>query len=165
MRRLLLLSAALAALAVPAVAAGSRSDPGDGTLAVRKASGDTLFQPVMSLVIAGAVVGDLERGRIVVFAAFGPQPVVTAADGTVATPVVRGDGALVYTGSGLRFRAVGGTYKLRLFGRGIDVNAVGQGHALLDGSSGAPTGDGMFSLDGGAWASLPATATLFAIGA
>jgi hypothetical protein len=170
MRRSLLILAALSALTVPALAAAAHSVPGDGTLAVRHASGDTLLQPVIGLALTGAVVGDVDRGRIIVVSALGPAstlPVVTQQDGTLIDPTLRDDGALVYqapVGSGLRFRAVGGTYKLRISGQGIDINAVGQGKAWLDGSLSTPARDGMFSLDGGSWTSLPPVATAYTIG-
>lgn len=170
MRRSLLVLAALSTLAAPAVASATRTDPGDGTLAVRNASGDTLFQPVVGLSVSGAVVGDIDRGKLVVLSALGPAstaPVVTQPDGTAIEFTLRDDGALVYStpiGSSLRFRAVGGAYKLRLSGRGIDVNVVGQGKAWLDGSLGSPLADGLFSLNGAPWTSLPALATAYTVG-
>jgi len=161
MRRLLLISAALATLAVPAVALAARGSAGDGTLAVRGASGDTLLQPVVGLAIDGAVVGHIATGRLVVLpSTTGPDPSVTGADHTFD----RTDGSTVYSGNDISFKAVGGYYRIRVSGYGIDVNAVGQGKAWLEGSPTDTPGDGRYSLNGAAWASMPDTMTPVSIG-
>lgn len=162
MRRLLFTLAALAALAGPVGALAARGTAGDGTLAIRHASGDALGQPVVRLSLDGAVVGNV-TGRLVIVPVSGSLPSVVGADGSTVTPVVNEAGALVYQGNGLRFRAVGGIYKVTIFGRGIDLNAVGQGRVVLDGSSQAPSVDGKFSANGSAWASLPPTPTAYTI--
>src|SRR5690242_18103553 len=96
MRRILFISAALASLLVPAAALAAHGSTGDGTLAVRGASGDTLFQPVVGLGIDGAVVGHIVTGRLVILpSTTGPDPVVTGAEHTYD----RTDGSTVYSGT------------------------------------------------------------------
>jgi hypothetical protein len=161
MRRILLVSAALVGLVVPAVALAARGAAGDGTLAVRGASGDTLLQPVVGLGINGAVVGHIATGRLVILpSTTGPDPIVTGADHTLD----RTDGSTVYSGTDISFKAVGGYYRLRVSGFGIDVNAVGQGKAWLEGSPTDTPGDGRYSTNGAAWASMPDTLTQVSIG-
>ena len=146
MRRLLLICV-LASVSLPAAAASAAPlAPGDGTLAVRNASGDT-GQLCVALAISGAAIGQVDRGRITVLPGLGPEPDVSGAD----KQIDRADGSTVYIGTNLRFRA-GGSFRLRISGSGIDVNAVGQGTARLAGPTLA-AGPGKFSLNGG-----PATA-------
>ena len=55
--------------------------------------------------------------------------------------------AVVYTGSDLRFRVLGGQFKLRLVAGGVSLSFVGKGTVAM-----APAGtpdDGSYSLDGG----------------
>ena len=152
MRRLLL-TCLLIALALPSVALAVRSGGGsDGTLAVRNAASDPGV-PVVSMTITGAVIGQLDRGRILIddpSPSDGPGPVVTGAD---HQRDVSGT-ATLYSGTDIRFRAVGGKYRIRIFGTGINVNAVGQGFVRLIGSP-LLTNDGKYSLNGGDWKSLP----------
>jgi hypothetical protein len=157
MRRLFL-TCLLAGLLVPATALAARLAPGDGTLAVRNASGDP-GQLVVALSINGAAIGQVDRGRVVVLPGNGPEPDVTGA----TRQIDRADGSTVYVGSGIRFRAVAGYFRVRIFGAGIDINAVGQGSVRLFGSS-ITTGAGKYSLNGGGWTSLPSVATTLSIG-
>lgn len=155
MRRLILLCAALAALAAPAAAFALRA--GDGTLAVRNGGGDP-GQVVVGLNISGAVIGQVDSGRVLVLdlsTADDLAPVVTGYD---REPRDLPSGATLYTGANIRFRAVGGHYWIRVVGRGIDVNAVGQGQARLAGST------GRYSLDGAPWTALPSFGDAFRVG-
>ena len=88
----------------------------------------------------------------------GPEPDVSGA----VRQFDRADGSTVYIGTGIRFRAVAGNFRVRIFGAGIDINAVGQGSVRLFGSSIA-NGAGKYSLNGGSWTTLPNVATLFTI--
>jgi hypothetical protein len=151
MRRVLL-TCLLVALGLPSVALAVRGSSGDGTLAVRNATGDP-GQPVVSMMITGAVIGQLDRGRILIddpTPGDGPGAVVT---GAVHQRDVSGT-ATLYSGTDIRFRAVGGKYRIRIFGSGINVNAVGQGTVRLVGSV-LLSSDGRYSLNGGDWRSLP----------
>ena len=154
MRRLALICL-LAGLTLPAAAAAA---PGDGTLAVRNASGDA-GQLCVALTINGAAIGQVDRGRVTVLPGIGPEPDVTGAD----KQIDRADGSTVYVGSNIRFRAVG-SLRVRISGNGIDINAVGQGSVRLVGA-GSLTNSGKFSLNGGAWTALPNSGATFTIGA
>jgi hypothetical protein len=156
MRRLLL-TCLLAGLVLPSTALAASLAPGDGTLAVRNAGGDP-GQLVVALNINGAAIGQVDRGRVVVLPGNGPEPDVTGA----TRQYDRADGSTVYVGSGIRFRAVAGNFRVRIFGVGIDINAVGQGTVRLFGSS-ITNGAGKYSLNGGLWTTLPSVATTLAI--
>jgi hypothetical protein len=152
MRRLVV-SLALLALALPAAALALPRVVGDGTLVVQNGSGgDTRTPAVMLIVTGGAVIGQIDRGRIVIedpTANDGSPATVTGADSSRAIS----DTKTLWTGTDLRFRAVGGSFVIRIYGVGINVNVVGQGFARLVGS---PLGaDGRYSLNDGAFHSLP----------
>lgn len=154
MRRLALICL-LAGLAVPAVAAAAS---GDGTLAVRNATGDA-GQLCVALTINGAAIGQVDRGRITVLPGLGPEPEVSGAE----KQIDRADGSTIYIGANIRFRAVGSSLRIRISGTGIDINAVGQGTARLIGA--AATNPGKFSLNGGAWTALTDAGSTVTIGA
>ena len=135
-------------LALPAVAGAADRSPApavppaqaDGTLTVRSANG------VLTLSGRGSVIGQVVgKARLLIE---DPDP-------TDGIPVVSGyeraqrqsRTAVLYTGSDLRFRVLGGQYKLRLTASGISLSFVGKGTVTL-----APLGtadDGSYSLDGG----------------
>jgi hypothetical protein len=162
MRRLLLAFAAVGLMVAPAAALAAQGAAGDGTLVVRNASGDAPRQPVISAAFTGAIVGQVARGRIVVVpTADAGDVTVTTSDLNPVAPVVTDAGLISYSGVGLRFKAVGGFYRVLLYGKGVDVNIVGQGSVVLDGSESDPQLDGRFSLNGASWHSLPPTKTAY----
>ena len=60
-----------------------------------------------------------------------------------------GPRSVLYRGQGLRFRMLGGGYRVVIRGAGIDVEAVGRGIVTLDGEPRVPGEDvGVYSLDG-----------------
>ena len=161
MRRLLLLCTLAAALAIPAAGLALPDSAGDGTLAVRNAAGDA-GQVVVWLNVSGAIVGQVDGGKLLIddFSSSGDlAPVVTGAERQRDLPT----GATLYSGVDIRFRAIGGHYRIRILGHGIDVNVVGQGSARLTGSP-VLTNDGRYSVDGDAWTSLPDFGKAFDIG-
>ena len=112
----------------------------DGSLTIRSASG------VLTLSGRGSVIGQVVgKARLLIE---DPDP----SDGI---PVVSGYDkaqrhgriAVLYTGSDLRFRVLGGQFKLRLVAAAVSLSFVGKGVAAL-----VPAGtldDGSYSLDGG----------------
>lgn len=141
----------LAVLALPAIAAakvaGDRSAAAvapvmqpDGILTVRSANG------VLTLSGRGSVIGQsMGKGRLL----------IEDADPTDGVPVVsgydraqrQGRFAVLYSGTDLRFRVLGGQFKLRLVASGVSLSFVGKGTATM-----VPAGtvdDGSYSLDGG----------------
>jgi hypothetical protein len=117
---------------------------------------------VISLTVSGAVVGHIDGGRILIDDFNGPSslaPVVTGAEKERDLPT----GTTVYGGSDVSFRAIGGHYRIRIYGHGIDLNVVGQGSVRLQGSI-SLLSDGRFSLNGGTWRSLPDLSDVFPLG-
>ena len=140
MRRLLLLPALLA-LALPAIAVARDGAAGDGTLIVKNGSGKIVIQA------KGGVIGRFDEGSIVVR---DPNPddeleeVVTGAEDTRRVD----DFVTVYSGKNIRFRFIGGRFKITLKKdtTGIDLSATGKGTVVLQGAG--TFDDGTYSLNG-----------------
>jgi hypothetical protein len=129
---------ALLALILP-VAALAAVDAGEGTLSVEDGRGK------ISLQARGGVFGRLDRGTVTVYDTTPGDanfPVVTGADEPEFFLVGNG---VRYRGSGIRFRVVGGGFKLLIQGRGIDLSVVGKGSGFIEGDTLEP---GVYSLDG-----------------
>jgi hypothetical protein len=154
MRRLALL-ALFAALAVPAAALASERAADDGTLSVVTADG------VINVVARGGVIGSCDQCRVWI-----TDPV--AGDGTGA--VVTGwedkddvtDTKSKWSGTDVRFKLIGGYFKLRVAGTGITLYAVGKGSGSL---RGAVTNTGTWSLNDGTPRLLPDTMKPFVLAA
>ena len=166
-RRTVVICGSLAALPVPAAALAVSENVGDGTLVVKNGSAPRGV-PVVTLVIRGAVIGEVTGvGKIVIDDptprdGFAPEVtgVQTGIESRPATPPTK------WGGADFRFRAVGGTYKITIYGSDVDLVASGHGTVILAGSTDTPTQDGRYSLNGGDFRSLPATPTkLLSIGA
>lgn len=144
MRRLLALLSVLA-LALPAAAAAVRSDPGDGTLAIKDGRGS------FTIAARGGVIGTFTQGVIVV-----TDPV--ADDGTVAISGDdwshdRTDTTTVYGGTKVRFRLIGGRFRIKVYGTGINLSLVGKGQVTLNGKG--TEDDGTYSVNGGPFTPVP----------
>jgi hypothetical protein len=150
MRRLVVFTVLAVSLAVPAVGFAVLDGVDDGTLSIKNGTGRTLLQ------FNGSAVGRLGHGRIVVTDPF---------DGDGAgfdfwgcdNRFDKTDTTTVCNGSDIRFRAIGGRYKIFVRGSGIYLSAVGHGSVILDGRGEDPDvdGDGVFSLNDGPYRSLP----------
>ncbi len=158
MRRTVVICALLAALAVPAAGLAVHLAPGDGTLVVQNGTAPR-GTPVVTLVIRGAAIGHISGfGTLVIddlTPADGSSPEVTGAIWRRDS----GDTATKWGGTDFRFRAVGGVYKITVYGAGVDLVASGHGNVILAGSPDTPTRDGQYSLNGGDFRSLPASPT------
>jgi hypothetical protein len=153
-RRTVVICASLIALLVPAAALALQSG-GDGTLVVQNGTAPKGVA-VITLVIRGVAIGQISGyGKVVIDDPTGDNiPEVTnyvwhRSTGTEDT----------WAGSNFRFRAVGGTYRITVYGQDVDLVASGQGTVVLTGSPDAPTTDGRYSLNGQDFRSLPATPT------
>ena len=128
---------ALLALGLPVAGVAGLSS-GDGTLSVEDGRGKVTIQA------RGAIIGRLDRGTVTVYD-LTPEdandPYVFGADQPLA---LVGDG-IKYAGAGLRFRIIGGRYRIVIQGRGIDLSAVGKGFGSIKGDPGQ---FGVYSLDG-----------------
>ncbi len=165
MRRLVVTCAVLLGLALPAAAgAGARTSAADGTFVLQNGdNGDGVVsgaRPVVTLVVTGFVIGKVsDQGTIRIFD-------IDPSDQT--TPEVTGTGvtskAVTYnqsvdgtqwTGSAFRFRAVGGTFRVVIWGSGVYVFAGGHGKIWMSGNPSDPGHDGIYSFDGDPFVSLP----------
>jgi hypothetical protein len=157
MRRLVLLIGVIV-LALPAGAGALKGGPGDGTLVVENALG------VVTMTVRGGIIGHFDSGTIEVYdpvAGDGPLPIVRGA--TLRERL--GPRRIAYTGdTDVRFRLIGGVYRVRITAIGIDVSAVGRGSGVLDGSGFIDEQTGRYSLNGGPFQTMPGTATRFTLG-
>jgi hypothetical protein len=134
---------ALVLFALPAVAGGARQRPNDGTLSVRAAKG------VVQVAARGTIIGRLTKGQVLV-----QHP-------PALSPVVKGgrlrqltNKRVMRQGRNIRFRLTGGFYRLRVSGRGIEINAVGRGSVTMDGDE-RYADTGLYSLNGDDFLPVP----------
>src|SRR6476646_12294592 len=148
MRRLLTFALLAFALALPAGAAARPSGANDGTLSVKDARGVITLQGPAR----GAVIGSIAKGSVMI-----NDPI----DGDGTGPIVTGDEwskekndtTSTWGGTKVRFRMIGGTFKIVVRGRGINLSLVGKGTITLNG---AGTGaDGSYSVNGGDYSVMP----------
>jgi hypothetical protein len=153
MRRFLVPLLLLAA-AFPAAALSERGAARpDGTLAVRDGRGK------VTLEVKGSVIGRFGYGTLTI---------QTLDEDSAGDPVVRGHERFrwgrgivptyIYTGKNVRFRLIGGRYRVVFTGRALHFSLVGKGRAMLDGNGSIGDGifyDGFFSLNGSEEQSLP----------
>lgn len=155
MRRLIVIGL-LVALALPAASSALRGGPGDGSLVVQKGRG------LIEIRARGVVFGHVASGRIV----------LADVSGGDRSPVVHGcarssskltGGKTLCAGTDLTFNLIGGTFKIRVTGTGIDLSLVGRGAYLIAGA-GTPS-DGTFDPNGEGPRPLPGEPTQFSLGA
>jgi hypothetical protein len=175
MRRILLIPALLAVLAIPAATTARAAAPSKhGFLVVRNAAGAGSVggPPVVTVVVKGFVLGRVGgEGKVDIFQLqTGPPsghgaPQVTP--GVSVRTVHWNHGNLKgkeFRGSNFRFRALGGFYRVVVRGSGIYLFSGGSGTVWLRGSSVYPNADGRYSVNGGRFRSLPATPVKRTIG-
>jgi hypothetical protein len=149
MRRLVLFTVLLGALAAPAASLAVRDALGDGSLVVKNGTAPE-GTPVVALKIIGSVIGEVKgSGRIIIDAGVnGEQPEVAGAT-LEKTPKLQSDTAQAWSSpDGFKFRATGGRFTILIYGSKVNLVAVGKGWARLAGMPGVPTGDGKYSLNG-----------------
>lgn len=127
----------LLALAVP-LAGYAATQVGEGTLSVENGRGKVTVQA------RGAILGRVASGSVVVYDltpndAF--EPYISGDD------YVRlvGETGIQYGGRNLRFRLIGGSYRIVVKGSSIDLSVVANGFAILEGDTTTP---GVYSIDG-----------------
>lgn len=163
MRRILLLLAGAAILALPAAAAARAQSHGaaPGFLVVRNAltDGGITGHPVATVVVRGFVIGHIAQEGAVAIYHFGSGTVSTAqASGVDLTRQVvtyRGQTGTEFSGSDFRFRGVGGVWRVVVYGAGVSLYAGGVGRVSLHGSVLYPGTDGVYSFNGERFASMP----------
>ncbi len=162
MRRILLIGTSAALLLLPAAAsAGATGAARPGFLVVRNAAGDggIYGHPMVTVVVQGFVLGRVSpraEARVDVYFLPGAgAPQAKGSDVSGHGVRWRGHHGVEYSGSGFRFRAISGFYRVVIRGSGVYVFAGGRGTVTLQGSSFNRGGDGSYSLDGAAPRSLP----------
>jgi hypothetical protein len=158
MRRLLTFAVLALALALPAGAAARPSSATDGTLSVKDARGVITIQGPAR----GAVIGSIAKGSVMI-----NDPI----DGDGTGPIVTGDEwskektdtATIWGGSKVRFRIIGGTFRIVVRGRGINLSFVGKGSVILNGQG--TDDDGSYATNGSDYNLIPAFALPFALSA
>jgi len=150
--RALLTFAMLAALALPAASAARNQGASDGTLSVVDARGS------ITISARGGVIGSFARGSVRI-----SDPV----DGDGTGPIVTGDEwsnerdatTTTWGGTKVRFRIIGGSFRIVVRGRGINLSLVGKGNVTLDGAG--TLDDGSYSVNGGEYVAMPGFPFLF----
>jgi hypothetical protein len=144
-----LLILAVLALALPAPSAAATRD--DGTLSVKDATGKIRIAAV------GGFIGRFDRGYIKII-----DPIADDGTGPIVSGAERSrdvnDTTSVYYGAKVRFRLIGGKFRIEIRASGIDLSVVGRGNVLLDGRGGD---DGRYSFNGDSYASMPDVPTAF----
>ena len=152
MRTLLALLAS-AALALPGLAWATSRAADDGTLSVKNGDG------VIFVVARGTIIAACDKCRVSII---DPSP----DDGAPA--VVSGaeshkdvsDTHDIYSGTDIRFRLVGGLFKIRVSGSGIDLGVIAKGWGRIQGSD---SNTGTFSVNGAAPRLLPSEREVFTL--
>ena len=155
MRRLVLL-ALVVVLALPVAAWAASALPGDGTLVVDNGNG------AVTVRARGGVLGRFDYGTVVITdldLTDGKAPAVYGAE----TIQPLGAGRTRYTGDQVRFRMIGGLFRVQITAIGIDVSAVGRGVAMLD-ATGYSDFPGRYSINGGPFQPLPGHPVSYALG-
>ncbi|HEY3017358.1 MAG TPA: hypothetical protein VGJ23_00860 [Gaiellaceae bacterium] len=146
MRRLLTF-AVLVALALPAASGARPRGLNDGTLSVRDARG------VITIQGRGGVIGSFVQGRVTISDPVdgdGTGPIVTGDD---FPPIERSETTTTWRGNKVRFRIIGGTFKIVVKGRGINLSFVGKGNVTLNGAG--TEDDGTYAVNGGEYSPIP----------
>jgi hypothetical protein len=164
MRRILLICTGAALLMLPtAASAGAARGASRGFVVVRNASGAGVNgHAVVTVVVQGFVLGRVSpkaQARVAVYhlpsATEQGGPQVAGSDVSQRSVRWRTAVGKEYSGSGFRFSAIGGAYRVVVRGAGLYLFAGGRGRVWLQGSSVYRGSDGRYSLNGAAARSLP----------
>jgi hypothetical protein len=142
MRKLLFALPALTALFV-ATAFAWAGEPSAGTLSVERGKG------LVTIELRGSVLGRIGTGTLRVTDLTPNDRFAPLVVGRRMKEERLGPRTVLYRGQGLRFRLVGGGYRMVARGSGMAVSAVGRGWVVLDGDP-RFLGDeaGIYSFDG-----------------
>src|SRR6266513_4402873 len=114
--RPLLTFAVLAALALPGAVAARTQGVNDGTVSVSDARG------TITISARGGVIGSFARGSVTISDPIdgdGTGPIVSGDD---FPPIERNDTTTTWRGTKVRFRIIGGYFRIVLRGRGINLS-------------------------------------------
>jgi hypothetical protein len=160
--RILLSCAILGGLTLPAASVGAQRAAQTGYVVIRNAAGDG-SRPVVTLVVHGFVLGSVkpqDQARVDVYQlpSKASQGAPTAVGGDVSSETVRWHHRFTrheFRGTGFRFRAIDGYYRVVVRGSGVYLFAGGRGNVRLRGSTFDPRGDGTYSVNNEPFRSLP----------
>jgi hypothetical protein len=155
MKRLLPI-AALVALLLPSLGSATTRSMSDGTLSIRDGRGK------FTINARGGVIGSFARGRVII-----TDPV----DGDGTGPIVSGDDwhherngtTDVYGDTRVRFRLIGGSFKITVIGRGVNLSVVGRGTVTINGEG--TFDDGSYSVNGDDYLPVPSDPFSFPLNA
>lgn len=151
--RIVALLCALATFVVTASIAGA-AEPSVGTLSVERGKG------VVTVDLRGSLLGRLGNGSLRVTDHTPSDRYAAMVVGRRMTQERVGPRTILYRGQGLRFRMLGGGYRVVARGSGISVSAVGRGTVVLDAEPRFAGDDaGVYSLDGVDCSLEPASCT------
>jgi hypothetical protein len=153
MRKLFVVLCSFTTLALAASVAWA-AEPTSGTLSVERGKG------VVMIDLRGSVLGRLTLGSLRVTDQTPSDKYAPLVVGKKVTQERVGPRTVIYRGQGLRFRLVGGGYRMVAHGTGISVSAVGRGVVMLDGEPRWPGDDvGIYSSNGADCSTAPETCT------
>ena len=127
-------------LAVPTAAAALAVTTTDGELSVDSGRGRVTVDA------RGGVIGRFMDGRVSILDLTPEDAFDPVVFGDELPSVVLPSGAILYRGTNVRFRLVGGRYRVTVTAVGIDLSAVGNGLVWLE--SDGSRFPGTYSLDG-----------------
>jgi hypothetical protein len=144
--RPLLTLAVLVALALPVAATARTQGANDGTLSVQDGRGTIIMSA------RGGVIGSFARGSVTISDPIdgdGTGPIVTGDDWSKE----RSDTVTTWGGTKVRFRIIGGSFRVVVKGRGINLSLIGRGQVTLNGAG--TEDDGTYSVNGGQYSAIP----------
>jgi hypothetical protein len=143
MRTLAILTCALIVSCATIVSVSGAAAPEVGLFSLESGRGVVLID------VRGNILGRLTSGSVRVTDLTPLDRHWAYVAGRKITQTRLGPRTVLYRGQGLRFRMLGGRYRVLIRGAGIDVEAVGRGLVTLDGEPRFPGDDvGLYSLDG-----------------
>jgi hypothetical protein len=142
MRTLVALACSFLCAAALVGAAGA-VDPANGTLSVVRGKGSVV------LTLRGSLLGRLGSGTLTVTDLTPRDRYTATVVGKKTSETRLGLRTIRYKGQGIRFRMLGGGYRIVVKGGGMALSAVGRGDVTLDGDPKTAFDDtGVYSLDG-----------------
>jgi hypothetical protein len=117
----------LAVLVMTGTAAARPGGNNDGALSVKNADGRVI------VVGKGVVIGRFDKGQVTIKDPNPNDATVPIVTGAEATQSI-GEKTTRYSGTNLRFRMIGGSFTVNVFGTDIDMSVVGRGMVTLNGT-------------------------------
>jgi hypothetical protein len=151
--RTILVVLASAALALPGLAWTATRAVDDGTLSVKNGDG------VVFVSATGTLIGTCDQCRVSIVDPSpddGAPPIVTGYEGHKDIS----DTHDLWSGKDVRFRMVGGFFKVKIVGDGIDLAVVAKGWGRIQASD---TNTGTYSVNGDPRRPLPADRQVFTL--